>query len=295
MMIRGGNHLIMRVDPKLGRWVPGTAAATLVGAVIAAAPATAAPPDITSGPTVSGTPQVGELLRADAQWEGAPSWRWLRCDSLDDFDCVQIPDATTMSYTVTSADLDKHLRVMLTVRHKVETEWRMSSRTEVVTTRPAPTPSPEPTSEPQPEPTAGPPPAPPPVPFELAPTVPTGAVLPVTTTSPRMMRPHPVVRIRGRLSRIGARITLLTVLAPRGARIAIRCRGRDCPARRWARTTALTRIARFERNLRAGTRLVITVTKPGRIGKHTTILIRSGHAPWRRDRCLEPGAGRPTK
>ena len=127
----------------------------------------------------------------------------------------------------------------------------------------------------------------------LTPSVPAGAVLPGSATSPRMMRPLPVVRIRGRLSRIGARITLLTVLAPRGARIAIRCRGRGCPARRWARTTALTRIARFQRDLRAGTRLVITVTKRRRIGKHTMIVIRAGKAPTRRDRCLMPGSTRP--
>jgi hypothetical protein len=107
-----------------------------------------------------------------------------------------------------------------------------------------------------------------------------------------MMRPAPVIRIRGRLSRTGARITLLTVRAPRGARISLRCHGSSCPARRWARATALTRLVRFERNLRAGTKLVIAVTKPGRIGKHTTIVIRGDRAPWRRDRCLRPGTSR---
>src|SRR5215217_6873387 len=45
----------------------------------------------------------------------------------------------------------------------------------------------------------------------------------------------------------------------------------------------------------AGARLVISVTKPGRIGKHTTIVIRRGAAPMRRDRCLMPGARTPTR
>jgi hypothetical protein len=109
------------------------------------------------------------------------------------------------------------------------------------------------------------------------------------------MRPFPVVRVRGRTTPRGANITLLTVTAPRGARIAIRCRGRDCPARRWARATAVTRIARFQRHLRAGTRLIVTVTKSGRIGKHTVLTIRRGAAPLRRDRCLLPGTNRPVR
>jgi hypothetical protein len=114
-------------------------------------------------------------------------------------------------------------------------------------------------------------------------------------SSVRMMDPTPVVRIRGRLTRSGARITLLTVRAPRGARIAVRCLGSACPARRWARTASVTRVARFQHAFAAGTRLVISVTKPGRIGKHTTIVIRRGAAPMRRDRCLIPGARKPAR
>ena len=108
-----------------------------------------------------------------------------------------------------------------------------------------------------------------------------------------MMRPAPLVRIRGRLTRSGARITLLTVSAPRGARITVRCLGRGCPAQRIARTASVTRLVRFERALPGGTRLIVTVTKRGRIGKHTTIAIRRGEAPTRRDRCLMPGARKP--
>jgi hypothetical protein len=54
----------------------------------------------------------------------------------------------------------------------------------------------------------------------------------------------------------------------------------------------VTRVARFERSLRAGTRLVITVVKDDRIGKHTVIVIRRGKAPLRTDRCLVPGQRR---
>ena len=76
-----------------------------------------------------------------------------------------------------------------------------------------------------------------------------------------MMAPAPVVRIRGWLTASGARITLLTVRAPRGARIAVRCSGRRCPVRRWARTASLMRVPRFQRSFPAGTRIVISVTK----------------------------------
>ena len=108
-----------------------------------------------------------------------------------------------------------------------------------------------------------------------------------------MMSPSALVRIRGVMTRNGVRITLLTVRAPKGARITLRCRGRSCPAKRWANTAAVVRVLRFERRLRAGTRLTVTVTKAGRIGKHTLIVIRKNKAPKRSDRCLYPGARKP--
>ena len=103
-----------------------------------------------------------------------------------------------------------------------------------------------------------------------------------------MMRPRPVIRIRGFATPRGARITLLSVRAPRGVRIRARCRGRGCPSRRAASAAGLTRLRRFERFLPAGVRLRITVTRSGYIGKVTTIRIRRGAAPVRTDRCLYP-------
>jgi hypothetical protein len=54
-----------------------------------------------------------------------------------------------------------------------------------------------------------------------------------------------------------------------------------------ARTAAFERLRRFERELRAGTRLEVAVTKPGAIGKWTLIAIRRGTAPRRQDGCLD--------
>jgi len=296
----------IRDDSNPGRRARDVIRGTLLALALAAlapAAAQASPPRITHAPEIEGTPRVGQTLRAEnADWRGRPeptaSWQWLRCTSMDSDDCTTIAGATAITYTAREADRGRRLRVRLEVRNEDGWAWALSSPTSVIAPAPAPTPTPTPSPTPTPEPTPVPepvaspaPPAPPAAP--LAPEVPQGAVLPEAAVSPKLMKPAPLVRVRGRLSRRGARITLLTVEAPRGARIAIRCIGRSCPAKRWAKTTAITRVARFQRDLRAGTKLIVTVTKAGRIGKHTTIVIRDGKAPARRDRCLMPGSGRP--
>jgi hypothetical protein len=151
-------------------------------------------------------------------------------------------------------------------------------------------PAPTPTPDPLPPPPGG---APAPPVGTPAPAAPAGDVAGRETRTLRTMRPRPVVRIRGWLVARGAMVTLLTVKAPRGARIAIRCRGRSCPRERWARAAAVTRVKAFEGVLRAGVRLVVRVTRPGFVGKHTLIRIRAGKRPARIDRCLYPGSKGP--
>jgi hypothetical protein len=114
----------------------------------------------------------------------------------------------------------------------------------------------------------------------------------------RLLRPFPVVRIRGWLTERGAMVRLLTVRTPRGVRVAVRCRGDGCPRGAWAREAGrarLTRLRPFEGFLRAGVELRIRVTRPGWIGKHTTIQIRRGRPPARTDRCLYPGRSKPAR
>ena len=285
-----------RNHSKPGRRGPGvllgTTLAIALGALIPAA-ASASQPKIQQAPALAGTAQVGATLTAEgAKWNGNPepaaSWQWVRCDGLgtDQRSCRAIDGATKTAYTATEADLGKRLRVLLLVRNKDGWAWSLSPASATVAA--APQPAPEPAPAPQPE-------AAPVAPAPAAPvTAPAGDVHDEQAATPlRMMSPAPVVRIRGRLTRSGARITLLTVRAPRGARITLRCAGRGCPAKRWARTASLTRVARFQAALPAGTKLLISVTKPGRIGKHTMIVIRRGKAPTRLDRCLMPGARKP--
>jgi hypothetical protein len=153
-----------------------------------------------------------------------------------------------------------------------------------------PTPTPTPTTTPTPTATSTATPAPTAVAFELTPAPSRPAA-----TRPRLLDPFPVVRIKGRIGTAGARVTLLTVRAPKGARIVIECRGKGCPARRRASTAALQRFQAFERPLRAGVRLTIVVSMPGFVGKWTEIEIRRNAAPRRTDRCVLPGARTPER
>ena len=106
---------------------------------------------------------------------------------------------------------------------------------------------------------------------------------------PKMIRPYPTVRISGHVTKTGANVTRLSVKAPKGVRITLTCTGRDCPLREVAQATAVFHIQQFERDLRAGTKLTITITRRGYITKVTTITIRKGKGPARVDRCQNPG------
>ena len=120
---------------------------------------------------------------------------------------------------------------------------------------------------------------------------------PPAATAPAMMRPFPIVRIAGIVLRGGASVRVLSVRAPRGASLRVRCRGRSCPVRSQARISVsrVVRFRRFERTLAAGTTLEVFVRQTGRIGKYTRFLIRAGKAPARIDRCLVPGRARPSR
>ena len=93
----------------------------LLAAVAAfAARGNAAPqvkPENTSPPTVSGTPQVGQVLTGTrGQWSGNPTdynFFWTRCDR-NGGSCANISGATRARYTVTTADVGD------TIRFKVE-------------------------------------------------------------------------------------------------------------------------------------------------------------------------------
>ena len=113
----------------------------------------------------------------------------------------------------------------------------------------------------------------------------------------RFMSPFPIIRIAGTVLPNGSRISVLSVRAPRGSRIQVRCAGRGCPSRLMATTSAtrLVRFHRFERMLRAGIRLKLFVRRENRIGKYTSFLIRAGAPPKRVDLCLFPTRRAPAR
>jgi PKD domain len=125
----------------------------------------------------------------------------------------------------------------------------------------------------------------------------------VSSPALRLMQPFPVVRIAGSFSAQGAKIKLLTVLAPVGATVKVTCRGGGCQtkfqrllatSRPNSRTgTALIEFHRFERSLRAGAVLDVWIFSRGQVGKFTRFVIRHGKLPSRTDTCLNAAGTTP--
>lgn len=109
------------------------------------------------------------------------------------------------------------------------------------------------------------------------------------------MQPFPVVHIAGAYSRFGVTLQTLSVQAPVGATIVVRCSGGRCPVHRQRRLApanksgvATVSFRRFERTLPAGLVLKVEIFEGGKIGKLTRLAIRRGKPPARFDACLDP-------
>lgn len=109
------------------------------------------------------------------------------------------------------------------------------------------------------------------------------------------LTPIPIVRLAGRTTSTGARVTLLRVRAPRGSAVTLRCTGgrrRGCRVASKTRTAPASRLVRFreaEVRLRAGVRLELFVRRGETIGKYTAFRVRRKKPPARTDACLFPG------
>lgn len=118
-----------------------------------------------------------------------------------------------------------------------------------------------------------------------------------------LLSPFPIVRVSGIVREHGIKIRLLSVSAPVGSTVHIRCGGRGCPFKRTSTDvkssltgpqTALVRIKRFRgRLLRIGATIRVFVTKAGAIGKYTRFRIRKGKPPARVDRCVTSVKSKP--
>ena len=110
-----------------------------------------------------------------------------------------------------------------------------------------------------------------------------------------MLSPAPHVRVVSQPTANGAHLNLLTITAPKGARVGIRCKGGNCPYKRKRFTSKGKRVTlrALGRNFNAGSIIEIRVTKPETLGSLTRLRIRAGNGPARLDRCIAPG--RPNK
>ena len=234
---------------------------------------TAAPPMNQLPPEVSGTPTRGSTLSSTVgNWIdpnlNAVSYRrqWQRCTG-GDVGCQDIPGATGASYTLAAGDVDRFIRVIVTAE---------GLGSDSVASAPL-----GPVTDPAGSGGGGPG-------DDGAP--PTGAF--------GKLRPFPVVVLAGRVRRGRTHISRLVVRGPRGATVAVRCRGRGCRSRSFraklGRSRSL-RLRRFQRTYAAGATIEIRVTGKDAIGKFTRIRIRASRPPSRRDLCLAPGASRPSR
>jgi hypothetical protein len=108
-------------------------------------------------------------------------------------------------------------------------------------------------------------------------------------------RHEPFIRVVSSPTSSGAHIDLLTVSAPKGAKVNIRCKGRGCPYKSKSTKSKGKRIdvRKMRRGFRAGAVIDIRVTKTNTIGKFVRITIRDDQRPKRVDRCLTPGKSKP--
>jgi hypothetical protein len=284
---------------------------SVLGVLACAGPAAAQDRDsqfkLLNIPTISGTTVVGNLLTTSGgnwaspfPWNTSTEWQWWRCDNPFATGCSMIARGP-QSYRLDARDNGKYIASARWIKFPANADCNpvsecllavSAARGPVTVPTPAPTPVPTPVATPEPTP---------------APFVATPAPTPVPTAAPvvqpsapnRVMRPTPIVRMRGVLSTNGARITSLTVKAPRAAKLTVTCRGSSsCPRKRWApktRKRTTTRMAAFERNLRSGTVLTVTLTRAGYVGKRTVFKIRRGKAPLRSDSCLSAATGKVQK
>src|SRR4051812_15394388 len=177
-----------------------TTLALAAGALGLTAPAAlAARPSITGGSRVAGTAEVGRTLKNTARWSGHPTVRysWLRCTDVDlASPCTPVAGARTRTYRVAAADAGTFLRSRVRVSNAAGWASVTSAPSRRVIAPPATPPPPS---------------------------------SPPATPAPRFLHPFPVVRIRGWLTSAGVEIRALTVRAPAGARITVRCAGNRCP------------------------------------------------------------------
>ena len=120
---------------RLRRRARGAACCSLVSLGAGAGTAArAAAPVSTALPTISGTPQVGQVLTAgDGTWSNVPTsyaYQWLRCNA-DGKACKNVGKATQKTYTLAGADAKHTMRVAVTATNADGSASAQSAQTAV--------------------------------------------------------------------------------------------------------------------------------------------------------------------
>jgi PKD repeat protein len=125
----------------------------------------------------------------------------------------------------------------------------------------------------------------------------TVTVLPAPKAKPGFLSPPPSVTLGGTVLSTGMRVKTLTIEAPRGALVTVKCRGKGCGVSRRRKHVkrSTVRFKTYERFLRAGTKLEIYVRKPKMIGAFRRYTIKAGKFPVDIKRCLPVGKDTPKK
>jgi hypothetical protein len=118
-----------------------TSASSVPTAVIVAA--TKTPPHNTSVPTITGTPQKGQMLTGDrGTWSNSPTdynYFWMRCGK-NGGSCANISGANGTTYTLTSADVGNTLRFKVQATNADGSTFASSVPTAVIAAASAPPP-----------------------------------------------------------------------------------------------------------------------------------------------------------
>jgi len=115
---------------------------TIVLASVLTTAAAAAKPETTSPPTIEGKPVVGQGLSAgNGLWRNSPTsfgYQWVRCDAKGG-SCTRLSGQTERAYTVTNADLERTLVVLVTATNADGFSTANSKPSAVITPAAAPT------------------------------------------------------------------------------------------------------------------------------------------------------------
>jgi hypothetical protein len=119
---------------KPGRLISISAALAAIALVIAAG-ASAAAPQNTAAPTVTGTAKEGSTLTAaEGTWSNSPTsftYQWQRCAS-DGTGCGDLAAATSKTYTLVAGDVGHTVRVVVTASNADGKASATSAETDVV-------------------------------------------------------------------------------------------------------------------------------------------------------------------